>query len=193
MVKRPPEHCPACGTPLAPVDPPGVFDCESCDGYVFHDPTPNARAIVLDGERVLLVEIADRARLEDPPYEADSEWMTPGGHLELGEQPAVAAARELEEETGLVVDPDALELVDAVARQVIEGVHGVVLLYAVEREAAAGTPSAGSDAAGARFWSPAELAESEATFRDLHREPAEYRALDGLVRRARAALDAPDG
>ena len=32
-------------------------------------------------------------------------WSTPGGHLELGEQPGVGAARELAEETGLDLVP----------------------------------------------------------------------------------------
>jgi ADP-ribose pyrophosphatase YjhB (NUDIX family) len=170
------------------MDPPSVFVCESCDEYRFHDPAPNARVVVLDGEEVLLVEIADEARLEEPPYETDSEWMVPGGHPELGEQPHVAAARELEEETGLAVDPDALELVDAVARQVVEEVHSVVVLYAVERKATTGTLAADTDAADARFWTPDGLADSSAQFRDLHAEPAEHRQLGGLIRQARAAL-----
>jgi 8-oxo-dGTP pyrophosphatase MutT (NUDIX family) len=44
------------------------------------------------------------------------EWAFPGGHLEAGETPQQAAARELQEETGQLVDPDTLgELL---------GVHG---------------------------------------------------------------------
>jgi 8-oxo-dGTP pyrophosphatase MutT (NUDIX family) len=34
-------------------------------------------------------------------------WCTPGGHLEIGERPAAAAARELREETGLDLMPAA--------------------------------------------------------------------------------------
>jgi len=39
-------------------------------------------------------------------------WFLPGGHLERGERPAGAAARELFEETGIDVDPGALSIVD---------------------------------------------------------------------------------
>jgi 8-oxo-dGTP pyrophosphatase MutT (NUDIX family) len=62
--------------------------------------------------RVLLVDGRDRLLLfhgRDPvDAGAGSWWFTPGGGLDPGESPAQGAARELAEETGLVVDPDAL-------------------------------------------------------------------------------------
>ncbi|AZN29193.1 NUDIX domain-containing protein [Flaviflexus salsibiostraticola] len=42
---------------------------------------------------------------EDPDH---TWWFTPGGGLDVGEDPHVGAARELFEETGLVVDPGRL-------------------------------------------------------------------------------------
>lgn len=146
---------------------------------------------VVDGDRILLVEIADEHRVADPPYQAESEWMLPGGHPELGEQPRIAAARELQEETGLAVEPDALSLFDAVARQVVEGAYALVVLYAVERAATTGTLEAASDANDARFWTPTELANAGKSFRELHSEPSECRDPDWWVDRARAAVAGP--
>ena len=68
---------------------------------------------------------------------------------------------------------------------------GCAALAAVDRADTTGPLSADSDAADARFWAPAELAESEAFYRELHDEPAVYRDLDGVLGRARAALDEP--
>lgn len=39
-------------------------------------------------------------------------WFIPGGHLEQGERPTEACARELFEETGISIQPEALTLID---------------------------------------------------------------------------------
>ncbi|MFC5826665.1 NUDIX hydrolase, partial [Nonomuraea insulae] len=62
--------------------------------------------------RVLLIDRADRILLyrgrllqvENPPY----AWFTPGGGVDPGESAQQAAARELREELGHAVSPDAL-------------------------------------------------------------------------------------
>lgn len=48
-----------------------------------------------DGGRMLLVRVA-------PGYSAVGKWTLPGGGLNFGEDPAHAAVRELEEETGYI-------------------------------------------------------------------------------------------
>ena len=61
--------------------------------------------------RVLLVDAAGRVLLFsgfDPARPGHRYWFTPGGGLDPGETMADGAARELAEETGLVVAPAAL-------------------------------------------------------------------------------------
>ena len=62
-----------------------------------------ARVLLLDDrDRVLLV----RGHDVDGPER--SWWFTVGGGIEAGESAAAAAVREVREETGIVLDPDAL-------------------------------------------------------------------------------------
>jgi 8-oxo-dGTP pyrophosphatase MutT (NUDIX family) len=78
-----------------------------------------ARVLLLDGdERVLLF------RGQDPREpERGTWWLTPGGGLDPGESDAQGAARELFEETGLRVAPEALgaPVHERVARFVFDG------------------------------------------------------------------------
>lgn len=68
-------------------------------------------AIARTAGRVLLVDDEDRVlmiRGFNPDVAGEFYWFSPGGGLEPGETTAQAAARELYEETGLHVSPDAL-------------------------------------------------------------------------------------
>lgn len=56
--------------------------------------------------RVLLLDRAGRVLLLR--YGDPGEWLTPGGGLDHGETLRETAARELQEEIGLTVDPDQL-------------------------------------------------------------------------------------
>jgi ADP-ribose pyrophosphatase YjhB (NUDIX family) len=59
----------------------------------------SARVVVVDDDGCVLL-----CRIDDPVDDAGRVWITPGGGIEPGEPVAVAAARELTEETGMVLD-----------------------------------------------------------------------------------------
>ena len=67
-----------------------------------------ARVVVLDPAGRVLLFGARLADLATPPG-AVLYWYTPGGPVEPGEPVRLAAARELLEEIGLIVEPAALE------------------------------------------------------------------------------------
>ena len=104
-----------------------------------HEPTVAVGAIVFDDDgRVLLVQ---RGR---PP--AEGLWSVPGGRVERGERLVNAVAREVLEETGLVVEVGPLA---EVVERIGDGYHYVILDYVAR--AIGGTLTAGDDAKDARF------------------------------------------
>jgi 8-oxo-dGTP diphosphatase len=172
-----PSYCGYCGTNLERVDPPQVFHCGACDRVVFHSPTPGASVVVVRDDAVLLVERAD----------APGTWCLPGGHVDHGESPSAAAARELREETGLAVDAGGLSYLHDASVEPVDGKPMVGVDYATRFGATTGTPSAGSDAIAVEWFTTESFrARAEAS---LHRATvAKYGTdLDGLVATARGA------
>jgi ADP-ribose pyrophosphatase YjhB (NUDIX family) len=98
MANFPPDFCPYCGSELESVDEPTVYRCGACDDWVFHNAVLGCGIVVVDGDELLLVE----------DFRGPGTWKIPEGVPEIPESPREGAARELEEETGLVVDPDDL-------------------------------------------------------------------------------------
>ncbi|UTF53372.1 NUDIX hydrolase [Natronosalvus rutilus] len=148
-----PTRCPWCGEPLERRNREGArsVHCVACDRTLYRNPVPVACMAVVEDDSVLLIERGSGPNL--------GEWALPGGHLEHDEPPHVAAARELEEETGLSVDPSVLSLLGTgfIALEYGHRHEMVSVNYAVSSARTTGVLEAGSDAAAARYWSRDEL------------------------------------
>lgn len=157
-MNQPPTHCPYCGAEVETLDAPMIHYCDSCDDYVFYNPTPGGSTAVVDGDRLLLVE----------DFRSSGEWKLPAGRVECGESAREGVARELEEETNLVVDPAHLVYFYDSAGEPVPGQHMVNIDFAVRRSETSGTVEAGSDATDAQFFSPAEFEASDYTIKAPH-------------------------
>jgi|AntRauMinimDraft_4_1070384.scaffolds.fasta_scaffold00059_32 ADP-ribose pyrophosphatase YjhB (NUDIX family) len=186
-MNQPPEHCPYCGSPVSPVadadfgvvDTPMVYRCRACEDYVYYNPTPGGSAIVVDGDRLLLVE----------DFRSPGEWKLPSGRMELGETPREGVARELEEETGLAVDPGDLVYVCDEAGEPVPEQHMVGIDYAVHRSETTGDVEAGSDATDAAFFSVEEFQASEHALKHTHVDRFGEDSLPRLLADAKTALE----
>jgi 8-oxo-dGTP diphosphatase len=116
-------------------------------------------AVILDGDRVLLVQ-----RGQEP---LKGEWSLPGGAVEIGETLEEALAREVREETSLdVVVGPVVEVFDSIRRDPggRAEYHYIIIDYACRVRS--GTPTAaarGTDAADVRWVPVDELAQYRVT------------------------------
>lgn len=107
-------------------------------------PRPAASAIIFRDTSVLIVERGKGAM--------PGTWSLPGGHIEPGEKACEAAARELFEETGLVVALEGLvDVHDAIFRDGDGTLRAHYVLAVFWGHSEEGEPVAASDVRDARF------------------------------------------
>ena len=94
-------HCSYCGRPFH-LDQPWPRKCETCGEISFRNPLPVAVVLVPVDGGLLLV----RRGIEPQP----GRLALPGGYINLGETWQEAGARELFEETGIVIEPHELQI-----------------------------------------------------------------------------------
>ncbi len=92
-------HCSYCGQPFE-ADQAWPRQCAACGNTSFVNPLPVA---------VVLLPVDDGLLLVRRNIEPRTGWLAlPGGYINLGESWQAAGAREVLEETGLVIDPDEI-------------------------------------------------------------------------------------
>ena len=118
--------------------------CPKCGRVVYHDPKIAATCIVERQGTVLLIR-----RNNQVGY---GLWSMPGGYVDRGEVVEEAAAREVEEETGLQVE------VQRLVGLFSEAGHPVVVVAFTARETG-GRLAAGQEAQDVGFFPPDDLPE----------------------------------
>jgi ADP-ribose pyrophosphatase YjhB (NUDIX family) len=93
-----PRFCVACGAPVqrAVVHGEEAWECGDCGHRQFRRPTVGVAVIVVEDGDILLVQRGYGAKA--------GRWCIPCGHVGWNEHVRAAAAREVLEETGLVVE-----------------------------------------------------------------------------------------
>ncbi|HZG65863.1 MAG TPA: NUDIX domain-containing protein [Herpetosiphonaceae bacterium] len=91
-------YCPHCATPVEERWVGGRLRpaCPACNFVAFADPKVSATVLIERAGALLLIR-----RSIDPGL---GLWCFPGGYVDYGEDPVVAATRECHEEAGIVVD-----------------------------------------------------------------------------------------
>jgi 8-oxo-dGTP diphosphatase len=175
-----PGHCARCGS-LTEERPRGGRarpTCPACGWVYYAKNATGAALLIVDGDRLLLVQRAHEPFL--------GQWMLPAGFVEYGEMAEETAIREAEEETSLQV--------------VLTGLWGfyygtddprnVAHLAVYAARPVGGKLAAGDDAIDARFFQRDEV-PSEIAFQAHRRAVVDWRAapdrplvpLDGRSRR----------
>jgi len=141
-------------------------------------------AVVVDAGRVLLVQ-----RGREP---LKGNWSLPGGMLEVGESLHDGVVREVQEETGLRVDPvEKIELLDRIVREHTSQGEQVRYHYVIADylcQVVGGTLRAASDADAVRWVERAEWNSHSA----LALDPITVRVIEAGWQRA-AALAQEEG
>lgn len=147
-MKRAANFCPNCGAAVVwrQVDGQNRPTCDACGHVIYFDPKVAAAVFIEQNDRVLLVQ-----RANDP---GQGKWTLPAGFIDAGEDPASAAIREVEEETGLSIQID--RLIDVFPRR-DDGMADIVIAYA--GTVRSGQLHGGDDALDARWFTRDELPE----------------------------------
>ncbi len=142
--------CPHCRFRLAPDQVGGLVRmvCSGCGFVHFRNPGVGVAGVAIEGGRILMVE-------RGPSSTRAGTWCIPCGYLDYGEEVRHGAAREVQEETGLVVDVGEVIWVASNFHDPAKLTVGIWF----ECEVIGGDLLAGDDAADARWFPLDQLPE----------------------------------
>ncbi len=129
--------------------------CTACGFIYFREPKVAVGGLICDGERVLLI------RRSVPPRVGF--WAVPSGFVEYDEHPRTALAREIEEETGLMVE---VARVIEVYPNADASRPGVFILFAAQP--VWGLLRPGDDVSEARWFGPADVPWQDLAFEQMN-------------------------
>jgi 8-oxo-dGTP diphosphatase len=142
-----PAFCTACAAPLEHAGRHPV--CTGCGRTHHRDPKVGVGVVVVQEDRLLLVRRGVRP--------GKGLWALPAGYVDAGEDPRAAAAREAQEETGLLVEVG--RVLDVYPSTRTGGSHGASFFLAFEAQVVAGVLAAADDALDAGFFAADALPE----------------------------------
>ena len=159
--------CPRCGGTLErrvlKASEPERPVCVRC-GFVFYiDPKVAVGTIIDTGGRLVLVR-----RAIEPGY---GKWVFPGGYVDRGELPTVAAVREAREECGLDIRLDGLVNIYSYA-----GRAPIIIVYAAT--ATGGTLGTDEECLESAEFAPDRIPWEQLAFRSTRDGLRDY--LDGI-------------
>ncbi len=156
---RNPSFCSSCGGPLAEreIDQYLRQICTRCGTIMYRNPVPAAGCIIehpaamadLHQAQVLL------ARRKFDPWK--DHWYVPSGFVEYGDDVEATARREIQEETGLIVEVGPVFGIYSYFDDPRQ--HGIIILY--RAMVTGGKLQAGDDAAEVAFFAADELPPME--------------------------------
>jgi ADP-ribose pyrophosphatase YjhB (NUDIX family) len=151
--------CPECGAQVIPHTIGGEtrnhWYCTQCAEPRYRFPMVVVTCFIAWGKRLLWVQ-----RNIEPKR---GSWAIPGGFLECGETLAQGAARELREESGVVVAPEALALY---MTGTITFIDQVFIAFRAEVDSGAVNP--GSESMAARFFDRSECPWGEVAYPEVN-------------------------
>lgn len=150
IMKRLFRYCPHCGAGMEKAEECGTtrMRCGACGFVQYLNPAPSAGILVRDDEGLVLL-----VRRKFEPFKG--LWTMPAGFIEYGEEVEETAVRELEEETGLVIEIDRTFAVESCR----DDPRGDTVLVLFEGHVKGGKLEAGDDAEEAGFFSLDSLPE----------------------------------